>query len=856
MQRACVCLLLLSLSTVAALVRAPAAQPVLSDSLYNANHPTLLFKAADLPALRLKVTDGGHDDAAYDFIHTYVYSTYLGQPPAFLLGQFFGMEVVPALGLVAHIEVPPDSLVVAKGKEFTAYIADAYEPDFNEANSGMRLRALALGYDLFFADATEAERAHIRDEMVRYIDKMVTTMPYKVFEHRPYLGNHSAMFGAALGLAAIGLQGETDPGRLSDAMAMADRIVANLLAYQFDPGGSYNEGGLYAVWTLRQLIYYFDARERFDGTAYSNHATVRAVEQWLPYELLPEAGGFSLNLNDSPYSTTPLVRNNTYYDWAMSKWNSGLASWLFEHTVGEYGVELGMASDKTATVLWNQPVVPVQPNDALPQHRVWLHRGLYHFRSEWQTGGVAPDAVMFTFYSGKFQGGHAQEDQNTFALFAHGTKFVIDHGSGGMGKESEAHNMVFVDGHGQHNAGSSIGTDGRIAEYLLGGSADYVVGDATQAYGTYSEFNAPGVPFPGIDWSWGYHGANPVQRAYRRVLTVHGDDVPPYFVIMDDIQKDDELHNYQWRLHTHSINPVNTSTTPWTISGLGVMDVHAIYPPADSLVVTTQFFDNLTTEPNATVLRASRNTIAPRFSFLLIPRALGAPSPPVTRASYPWGCACTIDLGGGVMDVIVRNDSGLPQTHESIQTDAAVAWVRETEGEVTGYLAAAARTLVVGANELVTIHDTTATCEMSGHTVRIDREDADFRFLDTGIAQVFHRDQPIAFVTTGGYVIPPTTTGVRRLRSMGSLVLTAHPNPFNPSTAIRIEGVGDERVGVVIYDVRGAGVRRLWNAKLPQRRMLTWDGRDDAGVMVASGTYFLRASTVSSATTLKLTLVK
>ena len=138
--------------------------------------------------------------------------------------------------------------------------------------------------------------------------------------------------------------------------------------------------------------------ERFDGTDYSSYPVLRKVEEWLAYELLPEAGGYTLNLNDSPYSTRPLARNPTYIVWAMAKWNSGLAAWLYEHSVGQYGTDEGMESDKIATILWHRPIAPVQPNDVLPRHRVWLQRGLYHFRSEWQTAGTAPDAVMFTFY--------------------------------------------------------------------------------------------------------------------------------------------------------------------------------------------------------------------------------------------------------------------------------------------------------------------------------------------------------------------------------------------------------------------------------------------------------------------------
>ncbi len=849
----------IGLTTLLALaVGSPAAaQPVLTDSLYNAHHPSLLFSAADVATLAAKVKDGGRDDEAYEYLHNYVHGIYLGLAPGALMGPFYGLEAVPALGVVAHLASPPDPAVMAKGKLVTTFIAETYEPDFDEAASGMRLRSLALGYDLFFADATEGERAVVRDEIVRYIERMIWTTPYQLFEYRPYLGNHSAMFGAALGLAGIGLYHEADPARVSGAIAMADRIVANLLQHQFDPAGAYNEGGLYALWTLRQLVYYFDARQRFDGYDYGSNPTVRAVEQWLPYELLPQGGALSHNLNDSPLFTAPFARNTTYFDWAMREWNSGLSSWMWEHTVGDYGVEMGMGTDKVGTALWHEEVPPLQPDAALPRHRVWLQRGLYHVRTGWQTGANSIDDVVFCFYSGKFQGGHAQEDQNQFALYGYGASLVIDHGAGGVGKESEAHNMVFVDGLGQHNAGASIGTDGRIAEYLLGGSADYIVGDATDAYGTHSEFNAPGVPFPGIDWSWGYSGANPVQFAHRRVLAVHGGTTSPYFVVMDDIDKDGLSHAYDWRLHTHASNLVDLSAQPWRIlAATAALDIHVLHPSTGAVTATTSGFENLNPDPNSILLRVGHTAVNPRFSFLLIPRRNTTPAPPVARVEYPWGYACSIDWGDGVVDYVIRNDSGATALHETIATDALVAWVREVDGDVDSYLAANASSLVVGAIDYVTISDGTATCEMSGATIQLDRDDADFRFFDSGIAKMCYRERALPFVVEDGYLVPSATTAIAEVPSP-RWTLSAHPNPFNPTTMIRIDGVGRERMRVAVYDVTGRRVRQLWDATVPAgSATITWDGRDDAGRPVASGTYFVRASTRGSTRTTKLTLVK
>ncbi|MCI0451166.1 MAG: hypothetical protein L0Z51_02105 [Candidatus Latescibacteria bacterium] len=49
----------------------------------------------------------------------------------------------------------------------------------------------------------------------------------------------------------------------------------------------------------------------------------------------------------------------------------------------------------------------------------------------------------------------------------------------------------------------------------------------------------------------------------------------------------------------------------------------------------------------------------------------------------------------------------------------------------------------------------------------------------------------------------------------------------------------------------------MWNARLrSESATFAWDGRGDTGRTVASGAYFVRASTASGTRTLKLTLVK
>lgn len=833
-------------------------QPVLSDSLYSLHHPQLMFELTDLPALRSKIDDGGRDAEAYAYILDRVQNVYPVISTDSILGLWYGLEAIPNIGLVAYLEASPDTVAMALGKALTTYIADNFAPDFSVGHSGMRLRSLALGYDMFFADATESERAYIRAEIVSYIQKMIWNPAYHVYQYRPYLANKSAMFGAALGLAAIALHEEMEAYLHDDALAMADRIVTNLVNMQFDRGGAYNEGALYGLWTMRNLIYYFEARKRFDAAPIGDYEQLRAMEEWLAFELLPEGGSRSHNLNDSPYATTPFASNATYFDWATYKWNSGLSAWLWERTAGDGGVDDETIADKAATVLWHQTVPETPPDAILPSHEIWLSRGLYHLRTGWQLQPSSPD-VLFSFYSGKFQGGHAQEDQNQFSLYAYGEKFAVDHGPGVVAKQSESHNMVLIDGNGQHNAGSSIGTDGAIVEYLLGGCADYIVGDATLAYSTYSEFNAPDQPIPGTDWSWGYQGANPVLFAHRRVLAVHGGAAPPYFVIMDDIDKDGILHEYEWRMHTLATNAVAMPGSLITISGTtGTMNLHLLNPEPDSVAISTLPHDNGNDDPDATVICVKRTASNPKFSFLMIPLANGTPPPALTEQRYAWGYACSVDWGGGIIDHLIRNDSGGLVTHGLIQTDAMVTFIRESAGVVASYMAAEVTSLTIDGTDWVTIFDGPVTCEMSGGTLNMDRLETDFQFWDAGLTHLFYREHELGFVVDNGYIVRGGSSTVGSVQAPpATLALEARPNPFNPSTLIRVTGNSNEIARVVVYDVTGRRIRVLWNALLgEQSRSLHWDGHDHSGSQVASGVYFVRATSGASSQTIKITVLK
>ena len=85
-------------------------------------------------------------------------------------------------------------------------------------------------------------------------------------------------------------------------------------------------------------------------------------------------------------------------------------------------------------------------------------------------------------------------------------------------------------------------------------------------------------------------------------------------------------------------------------------------------------------------------------------------------------------------------------------------------------------------------------------------------------------------------------------------LLQNYPNPFNPETWIPYELAEDVDVSVEIYTVGGQLVRRLALGSQKRGRYVSkqkaayWDGRNEAGEMSASGTYFyvLRAGDFSA----------
>lgn len=83
------------------------------------------------------------------------------------------------------------------------------------------------------------------------------------------------------------------------------------------------------------------------------------------------------------------------------------------------------------------------------------------------------------------------------------------------------------------------------------------------------------------------------------------------------------------------------------------------------------------------------------------------------------------------------------------------------------------------------------------------------------------------------------------------------PNPFNPVTQLEYSLAGTGPVSLTIFDITGRCIRELVNGiQTPGFHSVRWDGTNDMGYPVASGTFFYKLSTDGYQATGKMILMR
>jgi Secretion system C-terminal sorting domain len=79
------------------------------------------------------------------------------------------------------------------------------------------------------------------------------------------------------------------------------------------------------------------------------------------------------------------------------------------------------------------------------------------------------------------------------------------------------------------------------------------------------------------------------------------------------------------------------------------------------------------------------------------------------------------------------------------------------------------------------------------------------------------------------------------------------PNPFNPSTTIKVQLLRGDFFTLSIYNVLGEQIRMLYEGKATgDIQNIAWDGKNKSGIQASSGVYFYRITSGSLSVTKKM----
>lgn len=196
------------------------------------------------------------------------------------------------------------------------------------------------------------------------------------------------------------------------------------------------------------------------------------------------------------------------------------------------------------------------------------YRGLLTSRTSW-----AKDAAFLLFEPRNVPGGHTLDARNDFIIASHGRAWSHRPKGGNGEGPSTIRNIILIDGVGQgHQC-----VQGRTVSLEDDERVTLATGDATWAYSFKSGNVAKGIKvahtpndsrltpskLPWMDQPWSFlpdwlegkvgarrHGYwlehNPIEYSYRTVALVKNQR--PYWIVRDDLKKDDQAHEYKWLL--------------------------------------------------------------------------------------------------------------------------------------------------------------------------------------------------------------------------------------------------------------------------------------------------------------------
>ncbi|MFC1719142.1 heparinase II/III family protein [Candidatus Poribacteria bacterium] len=517
--------------------------------------------------------------------------------------------------------------------------------------NGEYLDCMAWGYDVLYDRLTEAQRQTVRQRLdleAHWLWVQARTLSKDTVHgwwSSDHANNWQAVAAGGLGMAALSLLGESSNAEMWLGEAIAQMKM--LLNHGFDSDGAYFESPMYHKYTMNYMTPFATALLRAGrGNLFEyRDGVLQKTCLYNLYMIEPTRDHFAPFNDGRRLAGNPpqgLHPADAYFARLASVYQDGLLRWLFDKM---FGLERrfpvwNFQHGHPDAVVWYDDTVPVENPDTSPRlalARYWPEHGRVALRTGWND----PDGILFAMECGEY-GSHGHADQGSFVLTAYGEHLVDDIGYGGWEATSEAHSVTLIDGEGQRKGGML----GSINDFVHTEAMDYFEADSTQAYNTED---------------------SPTQLVKRHVLFMR----PGYFVIVDELRKDDQPQQYEWLLHSR-VHPVKTDIQ---IRKSGEIRFQNEGAALDIRMLATDVPQpEVVDKQEHRFLRVglSQKTVEATFFALLYPTSTEHSLPSVTTIR-------TDDLMGMEIgsDIVLWSQNGASWEHAGMKTDARFAAYRE-----------------------------------------------------------------------------------------------------------------------------------------------------------------------------------
>ena len=209
------------------------------------------------------------------------------------------------------------------------------------------------------------------------------------------------------------------------------------------------------------------------------------------------------------------------------------------------------------------------------------------------------------------------------------------------------------------------------------------------------------------------------------------------------------------------------------------------------------------------------------------------------------------DESGQTLPVVLTSFTATPMVDGKVRVD----WVTQSETNLSGFRVlrntVAEISTAMAVSPLIEATNTSATVVYSFMDSEVPGNGIYYYWL-----QIEDLDGGISYSAV--YTVQVTTGGVTNpIIPKITALLNPFPNPFNPDVTIPFDLAVEGKVTLKIYNLKGQLIKNLLNENCKANSYrIVWDGKDNEGHNVSTGTYIIRMNAPNYQASHKISLIK